>query len=87
MVRNNNFSNIHTNITLNFHEHMALVYLLFVLDRTEVRFLIVHINDSEDPIHRLLALDGLLLLVTKAPGQVGSVQELVQLLISEYLRL
>ena len=65
---------------------MALVSLLFVLDRTEVRFLIVHINDSEDPIHGLLALDGLLLLVTEAPGQVGSVQELVQLLISEYLR-
>ena len=66
---------------------MALVYSLFVLDRTKVRFLIIHINDSEDPIHRLLALDGLLLLVTEAPGQVGSVQELVQLLICEYLQL
>ena len=66
---------------------MALAYFLFVLDRTKVRFLVIHINDSKDPIHRLLALDGLLLLFTEAPGQVRSVQELVQLLIREYLQL
>lgn len=66
---------------------MAQVYFLFVLDRTKVRFLIIHVNDSKDSIHRLLALDGLLLLITEAPGQVRSVQELVQLLICEYLQL
>ena len=55
---------------------MALVYLLFVLDRSEVRFLIIHIYDSEDSIHRLLALDGFLLLITEPPGQVRPVQKL-----------
>ena len=55
---------------------MALVYLLFVLDRPEVRLLIIFISDSEDSVHRLLALDRFLLLLPEPPGQVRPVQEL-----------
>ena len=55
---------------------MALVSSLFVLDRTEVRLLIININDPEDTIHRLLTLDWLLLLIPDSPGQVRPVQEL-----------
>ena len=55
---------------------MALVSSLFVLDRAEVRLLVININDPEDAIHRLLALDWLLLLIPEPPGQVGPVQEL-----------
>ena len=65
---------------------MALVCLLSIFDGTEIWLLFILINDPKDPIHRLLALDGLLLLITEAPGQVRSVQELVQLLICEYLQ-
>ena len=64
---------------------MALDSSLFVLDRPEVRLLIININDTEDAIHRLFALDRLLLLIPEAPGQVGPVQELGQLLVSEHL--
>ena len=55
---------------------MALVYLLIVLDRPEVRLLSILINDSEDPVHSFLALDGFLLLITEPPGQIRPVQEL-----------
>ena len=64
---------------------MALVSSFLVLDRPQVRLLVVHIDNTEHPVHGLLALDRLLLLITQPPGQVGSVQELVKLLISEYL--
>ena len=64
---------------------MALVCLLSIFDGTETWLLFILINDPKDPIHRLLALDGLLFLIIEAPGQVRSVQELIQLLVSEYL--
>ena len=65
---------------------MALVFLLFVLDRPKVKLLIIHIYDSEDSIHRLLALDWFLLLIPEPPGQVRPVQELGKLLVGEYLQ-
>ena len=64
---------------------MALVYLLFVLDRPKVKLLIIHIYDSEDYVHRLLsedsvhsllALDRFLFPISAPPGQVRPVQEL-----------
>ena len=64
---------------------MALVCLLSIFDGTEIWLLFILINDPKDPIHRLLALDGLLFLIIEAPGQVRSIQELIQLLVSEYL--
>ena len=56
---------------------MALVCLLSIFDGTETWLLFILINDPKDPIHRLLALDGLLFLIIEAPGQVRSVQELI----------
>ena len=55
---------------------MALVYLLFVLDRPEFRLLVILIYDSEDSVHSFLALDRFLLLLPKPPGQVRPVQKL-----------